>query len=233
MGVKPNIWQTVLLQRDLDGGFFLYVFFSLSRPTARSQLQRVVRHLPWGAHAHSDTRLGGHLHHKQFIWCVLQEKVTGKKKSLISSLFLGSSNVQEKYFIPTQDAKGQWNLWEAPPTYHTESRAAQAFVGIPVTVTGQAFSRLGKKEPSATCLKQTQQKYFHYWNDPFWSIFSEKNKRIWLWNSLTISLQNILKDLYYHSGIGDVYSIFFCYTFFLSSFTLLEIRNSFNSVPSL
>lgn len=139
----------------------------------------------WGTypegHVHIQTQASvATCNHKQLIWGVLQEKVKGKKKSLISSLFLGSSNVQEKYFIPTQDAKGQWNLWEVPPTYHTKSRAIQAFVGIPVTVTGQAFSRLGKKEPSATCLKQTQPKYFHYWNHQFWSIFSEKNKRIWL-----------------------------------------------------
>lgn len=32
------------------------------------------------------------------------------KKSLISGLFLGSSNVQEEYSIPTQDAKGQCHM---------------------------------------------------------------------------------------------------------------------------
>ena len=78
------------------------------------------------------------------------------------------------------------------PTYHTESRAIQALVGITITVTGQTFSRLGKKESGVAFLKQTQQKHLHDRKDQFWPSFSERSKRRWLVNDLNISLQNIL-----------------------------------------
>ena len=63
-GVKPNIWQTILLQRNLDGWFPpLCIIFQVHPqwPIAGNQLPKVVGQLPPGTGAHSQIHLGGHL----------------------------------------------------------------------------------------------------------------------------------------------------------------------------
>lgn len=85
----------------------------------------------------------------------------GQEESLTNS-FLGRSNVREDYLIPAEDEEAQWSKDKVTgaPTYHTESRAIQALVRVPVADTGHTFSWLGEKESSTTFLKQTQQKHF-------------------------------------------------------------------------
>lgn len=101
-----------------------------------------------------------------------------------------------------------YGKWHVPPTYHTESWAVQALVGITITVTGQTFFRVGKEESSVAFLKQTQQKHLHDWKGQFWATFSGRSKR-WLVNDLHISLQHTeMNYLCYHSIVFVMYLSF-------------------------
>lgn len=95
--------------------FLLCVLFSSPSPMAVSRKPaaegggavtargtRTFRHTPWWP-----------LTVIRSLYEVFYRKSEGYKESLISNLLLGSSNIQEEYFIPTQDAKARCNIWEA------------------------------------------------------------------------------------------------------------------------
>lgn len=95
--------------------FLLCVLFSSPSPMAVSRKPaaegggavtargtRTFRHTPWWP-----------LTVIRSLYEVFYRKSEGYKESWISSLLLGSSNIQEEYFIPTQGAKARCNIWEA------------------------------------------------------------------------------------------------------------------------
>lgn len=113
-----------------------------------------------------------------------------------------------------------YGKWHVPPTYHTESWAVQALVGITITVTGQTFFRVGKEESSVAFLKKTQQKHLHDWKGQFWATFSGRSKR-WLVNDLHISLQ--------HTYWNELFMLPFnclCYVSFFPLFPLFAVSGS-------
>lgn len=179
----------------------------------------------WGSYHQGQ----GHIHrhtlvatynHKQFIWGVLQEKLKGKEKAWLAVRFSVAQMSRKTISSPPemQRLNEIYGKWHVPRTYHTESWAVQALVGITITVTGQTFFRVGKEESSVAFLKQTQQKHLHDWKGPFWVTLSGRSKR-WLVNDLHISLQ--------HTYWNELFMLPFnclCYISFFPLFPLCGFR---------
>lgn len=132
--IKPTTWQSLLFQRNLEGGgpLLCIVFNPSALVDSRKPAARGRKTGPsWSTYAHSCRASGAPCNQKALTQYILQEKLKCKKRAWLAVFSCMSL------------------------TYQTEARAIQALLGVAITVTGRTLSWPRAKESSTTSLKQT------------------------------------------------------------------------------
>lgn len=138
-GIKPNTWQTLLLQRNLEGGgpSLCIIFNPAALVDSRKPAARGGKAGPaWGTYAHSCKALEAPCNQNALTRYILQEKLKCRKRAWLAVFSCASR------------------------TYQTEAGAIQTLLGMAITVTGRTLSWPRAKESSTASLKQTVARVF-------------------------------------------------------------------------
>lgn len=117
-GIKPNTWQTLLLQRNLEGGgpLLCIIFNPSALVDSRKPAARGGKTGPsWNTYAHSCKTSGAPCNQKALTQYILQEKLKWKKRAWLAVFSCMSL------------------------TYQTEAGAIQTLLGMAITVTGRTL----------------------------------------------------------------------------------------------